>query len=68
MSENRISLSFDDSEEVGSSSAITRASSMTALAISTICRSPIESDDTFAVALMSIPKSFSLPSTADIKR
>ena len=40
---NRISLSREDSDEVGSSSAMTRASSMIALAISTIWRSPMDS-------------------------
>ncbi len=51
ISANRISLSRDDSEEVGSSSAMTRASSMTALAISTICRSPMDSEATLAARI-----------------
>ncbi|MNE92098.1 hypothetical protein D3C80_1897890 [compost metagenome] len=59
ISENRISLSRDDSDDVGSSSAMTRASAMIALAISTICRAPMDRDATLSDGSMSMPISAS---------
>jgi hypothetical protein len=54
-SRNSTSLSEEEREEVGSSSAMTLASNTTALTISTIWRWPSDSDDTLARVSMAMP-------------